>query len=87
MSTAFYVHVRLEVNNPESTKETIKSLLQAESPQGLFDLICVLLEQLSEVHPKKVLLDDFKRSLPERKITSSSSTGKVSIIPAIKAVV
>eukprot|EP01036_Dinobryon_divergens_P029527 gene29527-38636_t len=65
-----------EVNNPESTKETIKSLLQAESPQGLFDLICVLLEQLSEVHPKKVLLDDFKRSLPERKITSSSSTGK-----------
>lgn len=36
-----------EINNPTWTKETIKSLLVAESPQGVLDLICVLLEELS----------------------------------------
>jgi len=36
-----------EINNPSWTKDTIKSLLVAESPQGVLELICVLLEELS----------------------------------------
>lgn len=43
----YFVLMLSEINNPTWTKETIKSLLVAESPQGVLDLICILLEELS----------------------------------------
>lgn len=59
-----------EINSPESTRETIRSLLVAESMPGILDLICALLEELCIV-----VLNQKNKKKKTKRISKQMSAG------------